>query len=132
MTDIATRRLARRRAQDGFTLTELLVVLAIVAILLAVAVSSYMGFRDRGSDAAAQALIRQIGPAIEAYYSDNGSYSGMTLARLRAYDGALNPARFTLASVTPTSYCVHSTYGGKTWRKDGPTEPPEQGACGAP
>jgi type IV pilus assembly protein PilA len=49
------RRLA---SQAGFTLAELLVVVAIIGILSAVAVPVYMGFFHRADDTAAAANVR--------------------------------------------------------------------------
>src|SRR6188472_1736617 len=63
-----------RSEESGFTLIELLIVLVIIGILLAIAVPSYLGFKDRASKSAAQANVRSAVPAVEAYYADHGNY----------------------------------------------------------
>src|SRR5436190_16289975 len=88
------RLLQRRRrlaGEGGFTLIELLVVIVIIGILLAIAIPSYLGFKDRANKADAQANLRQAVPSAEAYYSDNNTYVGMNLAALSGYDTGLSP-----------------------------------------
>jgi prepilin-type N-terminal cleavage/methylation domain-containing protein len=114
-------KLRRRLAQDesGFTLIELLVVLVIIGILLAIAVTSYLGFKDRANKSAAKANVRAALPAVEAFYSDNGTYVGATLAKLKAsYDAGISIT--TVKGATVSAYCVSAASGNQTAHRTGP------------
>ena len=132
MFEMLRKRLGRD--EKGFTLIELLVVIIILGILVAIAVPSYLSFKSKASNTAAQANIRAIIPAVESFYSDNGTYVGMTLATLQStYDQAIDTTKYTLGAagnMTATSYCVQSPASGSgTYKKTGPAGAIGFGTC---
>ena len=83
------------------------------------------------ADAArAEADVRASIPAIEAYYADNGTYGGLTLAKLRTrYDAGITGIRVVEAG--SKSYCVESV-SGPPFHKAGPAAPILGGTCADP
>jgi prepilin-type N-terminal cleavage/methylation domain-containing protein len=129
---VRLRSPAALRDERGFTLIEILVVVIVIAILSAIAVSSYRGYQNRAHDAAAQEKVHQVVPAVHAYFVDHDSYAGMTIAGLRSsYDTAIDPAEYSLGTAPPTdsTYCIQSSSEDRTWRKNGPTAALEPQAC---
>jgi type IV pilus assembly protein PilA len=139
MIERLRKRIAQSELEGGFTLIELLVVIIIIGILLAIAVPSYLGFRDRANKNAAQANVRAIVPSVEAYYSDHGNYTSMTRTYLQAsYDQAIDTTGTVQASSKfwikvpgngTQPYCVSSSVNSVTYSKNGPAGDISAGAC---
>ena len=66
---------ARQKSEEGFTLIELMVVVLIIAILLAIAIPTFLGARSKAQDRAAQSNLRNALTAEKTYYTDNQQYS---------------------------------------------------------
>ena len=68
----------------GFTLVELLVVMAIIGILAVISLANFRTSQIKARDAERKNDLRQIANALEAYMSDHGSYPAAVSGRIRA------------------------------------------------
>jgi type IV pilus assembly protein PilA len=79
----------RRDGEEGFTLIELMVVVLIIAILLAIAIPTFLGARSRAQDRAAQSSLRNGLTAAKTIYTDNQSYTAATTTELKNTEPSL-------------------------------------------
>ena len=64
----------RRTNQKGFTLIELMIVIAIIGILSAIAIPNFLSYRAKGQDSAAKSEASNLG--VTKTYSDAGLPAG--------------------------------------------------------
>jgi general secretion pathway protein G len=81
VTDVKTA--PRRRIQQGFTLIELIVVVTIIGILAAVAVSNVKWAQQRARESALRHDLFEMRKAIDDYYADKQKYPD-SLATLKS------------------------------------------------
>ena len=96
-------------AKGGFTLLELLIVIAIIGILVAMGTASYSTAQKRARDSKRQGDLKAIQNAFEQYYSkNNGNYPSSC-----SVDTAYLPGDIPKDPKTQTSYtgsCTTSSY----------------------
>lgn len=123
------------RAQRGFTLIELMIVLVIVAILVGVALPAYQNQVIRGNRAAAQAVMLDIANRQQQRFLSDRSYADKAALTASGFALDADVARnytysITLGAGAVPSYVVTFTATGRQ-AKDGNLTLNEQGV-GAP
>ncbi len=91
--------------QKGFSLIELMIVLAVVAILAAIAYPSYQDQMNKSRRTDGQAFLLEMATLMEHYYTENNSYAGATVTNI----GGGGTSREGYYAVTITNL------SGSTW-----------------
>lgn len=107
-------------SQSGFTLIELMIVVAVIGLLSTIALPSYNGYVARGKRAEARAEVLKAEGWLERYYTENNRYSDTpTSTANAAFSARFGPvpatggANYNLSlAVTSTTYTVTATRAG--------------------
>ncbi len=111
-----------KKGQKGFTLIELMIVIAIIGILAAIAIPQFTAYRQRGFNAAMQSDLRNAATAQEAFYTDSQTYTTNTADLTpRGYTASANVTCSHWPADT-ASYTMTATHtsGITTWTLTGP------------
>jgi type IV pilus assembly protein PilA len=69
-------KIFRKEGQKGFTLIELMIVIAIIGILAAIAIPQFVSYRQKGYNTQAKGELKSFYTACQAYFSDVPTATG--------------------------------------------------------
>lgn len=107
----------QQKLQAGFTIIELLIVIAIIGILATLVLTNFQGAQAKGRDTVRKNDINSLYQKLEEYYNENGGYpdaalSASTFAGIDA--GALTDAEGTTIASTITNSATAPTINPTT------------------
>ena len=109
-----------KKDQKGFTLIELMIVIAIIGILAAIAIPQFSAYRTRSYNVAAKADAKNVYTAAQVYFTDNPAGTP-SLADLKGY-GYVQTTSVDAAApsggVSGFSIAINHTAGDKTYTVD--------------
>ncbi|MCG9653538.1 pilin [Vibrio vulnificus] len=112
------KKLNKTKKQQGFTLIELMIVVAIIGALAAAAIPAYQNYLTRSETASGLATVKALITPAEMFYQENGIATAATLAQLGTASDAndLGTLGSTLSStsepVLTLTFGANSSIGG--------------------
>jgi type IV pilus assembly protein PilA len=102
-------------AQKGFTLIELMIVIAIIGILAAIAIPNFSAYKNRAFNAAAMDDLKNAAIAQEAYFVDESTYTNSTPTLTGTTYGFYISDKISFIIVSANNM----TYSMKAWHPGG-------------
>ena len=112
-----------KRGEKGFTLIELMIVIAIIGILAAIAIPQFTNYKRRAANSAAMSDAKNLATAQEVYHTDNNTYASSTASLVGVgFPGASKGVTPNITGANADTFSatlVHSG-GTKTYTVTGP------------
>ncbi len=102
-----TNALSKKQLQQGFTLIELMIVVAIIGILAAIAIPAYQNYLIRAQVSEGPSLIG----AVQTAFAENYANTGTAAANLTALGITTDPSGKYVSDVSMTNGQITVTYG---------------------
>jgi prepilin-type N-terminal cleavage/methylation domain len=106
------------KERKGFTLIELMIVVAIIGILAAIAIPQYSAFRIKAYNSQAQSQLRGLATAMEAYYATYDGYTNTKTLPSYTDKTGITVTAPTLIGTTGWSATAVHIKGDKTYTWD--------------
>jgi type IV pilus assembly protein PilA len=101
-----------KNIQKGFTLIELMIVVAIIAILAAIAISQYQDYVIRSQVSEGSALSDGVKTATAEFYQNNGKFPSTNLSAGLATDSSIKGQYVSKVNVGSTPGLIQAYMGG--------------------
>ena len=103
-----------RKLQTGFTLVELIIVVAIISILASIAIPAYNGYIETSKRSDAQASLMALAIAQEKYRATNPTYTTV-IGDLNGVSSASESGYYTLAVTAASGATFTATATPDDW-----------------
>lgn len=94
-----------RRLKGGFTIVELMIVVAVIGVIASIVVVSYGSSRSKAFDTAVKTDITKYADELNIYYGDNGGYP-INQASLLNVSGEFAVSNYKTTGAKAVLYCV--------------------------
>lgn len=104
-------KINKKKGQKGFTLIELMIVIAIIGILAAIAIPQFSAYRARGYMAATRSDVKNAYTAATAYFADRPSATAIVIGDVE--DGGYNATEgvvLTVGTGSADTFSISATH----------------------